>query len=392
MTSKLPDSTLFKAGTILIKYNPQSILSGRLQATQIVALDPQVFLCEDLDKGRWNWQRAAAEAESRRPATSQAREMKFPEILLRNAQLNYSRLRNGELLHDRGLMEIEGSLKPGEDGGLRLPHAKPRRSRRRWARSIEGDFNMDTKAVNARLLHDFHFGKDIEVMLPEQVRNWWMAARAGGKHRRSPNSRSCPRARMAGEQFRIETDLHDVNLHIHPEEWLSRDENARLAAMRQTMASMRSLGLDEGGFVSKLETFFNPSVIELRPASPADSSSPKTGIDISRSDAAGSDMEKNSSISAGRSTATTAKPLRPSSLRARRSCIPASPRYSIRCRRRFAKSTSTSARRAPGRFGVKIDAPPRAPSRKSAGGIDIHDGQIRLRSVPLSAAAIDGRD
>jgi hypothetical protein len=47
--TKRPDSTLFKAETILIKYNPQSILSGRLEATQIVALDPQVFLVEDLD-------------------------------------------------------------------------------------------------------------------------------------------------------------------------------------------------------------------------------------------------------------------------------------------------------------------------------------------------------
>src|SRR5882672_4060241 len=58
---KLPDSVLFKAGTILIKYNPQSILDGRLEATQIVALDPQVFLCEDLDSGHWNWQRAVRE-------------------------------------------------------------------------------------------------------------------------------------------------------------------------------------------------------------------------------------------------------------------------------------------------------------------------------------------
>jgi len=54
---KRPDSVIFRAETFLIKYSPQSILNGRLEATQIVALDPQVRLCEDLDKGRWNWQR-----------------------------------------------------------------------------------------------------------------------------------------------------------------------------------------------------------------------------------------------------------------------------------------------------------------------------------------------
>src|SRR5438876_1401809 len=115
--SPRPDSTVFKAGTILIKYNPQSILSGRLEATQIVALDPQVFLCEDLDSGRWNWQRATRTERSAKD-TSPGPPQRFPEVLLRSAQLHYSRLRDGRLLQDSGLMDIEGSLMPGDDGSF----------------------------------------------------------------------------------------------------------------------------------------------------------------------------------------------------------------------------------------------------------------------------------
>lgn len=258
--NKAPDSVLFKAGTILIKYNPQSILNGQLQATQIVALDPQVFLCENLDNGKWNWQRAVHEQKS---ATRRAPgpKIKFPEINLRNAQLNYSRLRGGELLHDRGLMDIEGTLKPGDDGAFSFL-IQSRGESDSMGPMIEGDFNVYTKEVNARLLHDFHFGKEIEVMLPEQVRKWWMAHGLSGSLKIS-KFQILPRKPGEENSFSIETEVHDVKMHVHPEEWLSRAENARLAAMRQTMASMKSMGLDDGGFVSKLEEFFDPSEIEL---------------------------------------------------------------------------------------------------------------------------------
>ena len=257
---KLPDSVLFKAGTILIKYNPGSILSGGLEATQIVALDPQVFLCEDLDTGQWNWQRAIREDKASTRSAPGPR-IKFPEIHLRNAQLNYSRLRGGKLLGDRGLMDIEGTLKPGDDGGFSFL-IQSRGEGESMGPVIEGDFNIYTKAVNARLLHDFHFGKEIEVMLPEQVRTWWIAHGLSGRLKIS-KFQILPSKNGEENNFFIETVLSDVKLHIRPEEWLSREENIRLAAMRQSMASMKSLGLDEQGFVSKLQTLFDPTAIEL---------------------------------------------------------------------------------------------------------------------------------
>src|SRR3954471_1683369 len=141
---KRPDSTIFKAETFLIKYNPQSILSGRLEATQIVALDPQVFLCEDLDKGRWNWQRAAPEEKPTTRGKPGPR-MKFPEILLRNAQITYSRLRDGKLLTDHGIMEIEGSLKPGDDGTFAFALQSRGGDDAEIGPAVKGVFNMGSK-------------------------------------------------------------------------------------------------------------------------------------------------------------------------------------------------------------------------------------------------------
>ncbi len=257
--SNLPDSTLFKAETILIKYNPQSILSGGLEATQIVALDPQVFLCEDLDKGRWNWQRATRQQTTTTRAVT-GPPMKFPEILLRNAQVNYRRMRGGVFLPERGLMEIEGSLTPGNDGAFTFK-VQSRGEADAKGPVVEGEFNANTKIVDANL-RDFNFGKDIEVMLPEQVRTWWKEHSLSGSLD-IPKFYIKPGGPDEKSVFRIETNLKDVNLDIKPEEWLSREEGNRLAAMRQTMGAMRSLGLDRSGFVSNLETLFNPSKIEL---------------------------------------------------------------------------------------------------------------------------------
>jgi hypothetical protein len=257
--SPRPDSTVFKAGTILIKYNPQSILSGRLEATQIVALDPQVFLCEDLDNGRWNWQRSTRTERSTTRA-SNAPALKFPEVLLRNAQLHYSRLRDGRLLQESGLMDIEGSLMPGEDGSFSF-RVQSRSEAESIGPVLKGDFNVKTGAVWARL-ERFRFGKDIEVMLPEQVRTWWVAhGLSGGLD--IPDFSIQPGRNGEKSRFRIVTELHNVNLDIQPDEWLSREEGKRLAAMRQSVAAMKALGLDGEGFVSKIQGLFDPSKIEL---------------------------------------------------------------------------------------------------------------------------------
>src|SRR5438309_1924046 len=58
-----PDSLLFDANTFLVNYDARALLTGKLRLTQIVAIDPHVHLSENLDNGKWNYQR-------RHPTTS----------------------------------------------------------------------------------------------------------------------------------------------------------------------------------------------------------------------------------------------------------------------------------------------------------------------------------
>ena len=191
---------------------------------------------------------------------SNATPIRFPEILLRNAQLHYSRMRGGKMLHERGVMEIEGSLTP-QPGGAFSFKVQSRGEGDSIGPVVEGQFNADTRVVDARLL-DFRFGKDIEVMLPEQVRTWWQEHGLSG-NLDIPRFYIKPGTADQPSHFRVETNLKDVTLDIKPEEWMSREEGNRLAALRQTMSDMKRLGLDGGGFVSGIEKLFDPTPVQL---------------------------------------------------------------------------------------------------------------------------------
>src|SRR5438552_3083732 len=105
-----PDSLLFSANQFLVNYDARALLTGRLRLTQIVAVDPHVKLTENLDTGKWNYQR-------RRPITPASTPTRpgplpaLPEVILRNAQIDYAEVQNG-VKTSAGSMNIEGQFAP----------------------------------------------------------------------------------------------------------------------------------------------------------------------------------------------------------------------------------------------------------------------------------------
>jgi hypothetical protein len=88
---KLPDSEIFSARTFLVRANLGALLNGRLEADQIMALDPHVRLCENVDTGQWNYQRfARREQSSTKPSERNERPIVLPEMLLRAGLIEYS--------------------------------------------------------------------------------------------------------------------------------------------------------------------------------------------------------------------------------------------------------------------------------------------------------------
>src|SRR5688500_2369193 len=100
----LPDSRIFTARTFLVRANLRALLNGRLEADQIMALDPHVRLCENVDTGEWNYQRFERRGQgTTKPSESSGGTVVLPEMFLRAGLIEYSRV-------VRGNYELLGSM------------------------------------------------------------------------------------------------------------------------------------------------------------------------------------------------------------------------------------------------------------------------------------------
>ena len=173
-----PQSHLFDAETVFIHYNLRALLAGRLEATQIVAVDPHVRLAEDVDLGRWNYQLLYGGdwgSQARMSPGMQA----VPEFLMRNAQVDYLEVNDGKA-HLAGWMAAEGrfGLAAGP-GGLYEFSIKSHGSNV-LGPQVDGSYDPATGSVKAKLIN-FVFGPDLRAMLPSQVRQWCKEHQLGGR-------------------------------------------------------------------------------------------------------------------------------------------------------------------------------------------------------------------
>ena len=263
--SPSPDAVVFSAQTFIVTYDLRSILAGRLEGTQIVAIDPHVRLCENLDTRTWNYQRLVREATSR-PTTPSDRPIALPEIVLRNAQIEYNEIRNGQFT-SVGSMAIEGQLTPLKDDQYAF-NLQSRGGMEGVGPAVSGSVAMGTGHIEAQL-RNFQFGRDIRLMLPAEVRDWWEQHQLSGRVD-IPQLSYTP-GRRPGEKahFKVETELNGVTLAVHPREWMGQADRHRLEAFRGGVALVRALGLNAGGMVDHVAQMLEPTPVKLEKVSGA---------------------------------------------------------------------------------------------------------------------------
>jgi len=219
------DSTLFDVQTVLIKYNPESILNGKLEATEIVAIDPRVRLCENLDTRKWNYQRMPLPRLATSQPGSRGKAMLLPQVKLRNGQVDYSQIQDAKAI-SLGTLAVDGSLTPGETAGSYVFRIQSRGGSDALGRGRQREVVTSTGELTANL-ENFEFGPDIKTMLPDVVRQWWEDHHLAGRVN-IPNFHMTPGGPGKKATFRVATELHNVNLSVSPNEWLSRYERDQL--------------------------------------------------------------------------------------------------------------------------------------------------------------------
>ena len=234
-----PDSLLFSAKTFIIKYDPKVMLGGRLEATQIIVQKPHVHLTENVDTGAWNWHRMFRRRGGRgRPTISPSAKPTLPEILLRNARIEFSEIRGGRF-KPLAYMAVEGQLAPSANGE-RYTFELQSRGLSEMGPSVSGWVSLGLGQISAKLLN-FSFGHDVRSMLPAEVRRWWERHELSGRID-IPVLSYTPARETQPASFRVETVIVDgVALTVHAEEWMASSEVRRLARAREAVDMMRGL-------------------------------------------------------------------------------------------------------------------------------------------------------
>ena len=232
-----PDSLLFSAKTFVIKYDPKSMLGGTLEAKQIIVQKPRVHVTENVDTGEWNWYRVVRRRTGKGRATvNPTPAPKLPEILLRNARLEFSEIRNGRFA-PLAYLAVDGQLAPGDDGE-RYNFDLQSRGVSEMGPSVSGWVSLARGQVSAKLMN-FSFGPDVRSMLPVDVRQWWERHELSGRID-IPVLSYTPAREGRPLSFRVETVIVDgVALSVRAEEWMSSADVRRLNRTRESLAMMR---------------------------------------------------------------------------------------------------------------------------------------------------------
>jgi hypothetical protein len=258
-----PDSLLFSAQQFHIKYGVRELIAGRIEAAQMVAIEPHVYLTENVDSGRWNYQRLVREPRAVTKPTQGGRMIGLPEIMLRNAQVDYDEIRGGER-SKLASVTIEAHCVPSADGQRLLFELQSRGGDSELTSTMgptaTGAVDRDLRAVSVQV-------RDIELlrlssMLPNQVRLF--AARHDLRGRVDVPVLVYQPARDGQEaNYRVVMELGGVKLKVRPQEWLSKHELERQDWTIHALDLMRDAGMNNTGATSYLTSLVEAAPIEL---------------------------------------------------------------------------------------------------------------------------------
>ncbi len=236
------ESKLMQAKSLQINYSPKALLSGKIEATRIMAIEPHVYLVENVDDGEWNFQKLTKSSggssgrSNKLPETSR---LELPEILLRSAQVEYSQLQKGKQT-GVGSLTLEGQLIPDLQNIYRF-RVQTRGGSSGVFPVAEGWLAPGGDQLGV-VLRDVEFVDEIKTIMPAVVRKFWEDHALSG--RMSETRVSYFRKESGKPGFKVETQLSHVKLTIPPSQWMDRQERFRIDRWKRnfTRLSLPVLG------------------------------------------------------------------------------------------------------------------------------------------------------
>ncbi|MDP9174815.1 MAG: hypothetical protein M3O30_13260 [Planctomycetota bacterium] len=259
------DSTILHAQTFLIRYNPYELLTGKLTATQIVAIEPTVMLVEDPVAQQWNYSRLwNRQREARRKKTNRPEgPLALPQIILRDATVQYIELIDGKP-KSMGWYTIGGTFTP-DDEPDRYDFELQSRGREAMGPSVKGTLRMNGGKSSAQMWN-FPFGPDIKTMLPTEPRAWCEQHELQGQVD-VPALVFDPGANGSKPTFRVEIALSGVGLAVRPQEWMGRSQNDHIQWFHSVLDTFAQKQWMRPEWIHALRQLSTPQPIHLRQCS-----------------------------------------------------------------------------------------------------------------------------
>lgn len=224
-----PDSTLLTATTLHVRVPVLGALSGDLSGVSILAVEPRALLVSSAETRTWNFQRLPRPQTTTRPAgPRQPSRITLPQVLLRNARIEFAELVSGKLVRNNTPIAVEGNLIPDKDKPALYTFAvSARGASDKTGTSLTGWTYPPGGQLSARM-RNVDLGGSFAALLPREVREWWERHAIEGKIE-IPDLYVGPPADSAetkgdgrGISFRLVTSFEGGAMSLRPEELRGR--------------------------------------------------------------------------------------------------------------------------------------------------------------------------
>jgi hypothetical protein len=195
--------------SIRATFSPWALLVGKLRDVKLVVSEPDVFLIEDLDQRRWNFNDLIRRRPGKHAGPTTDRSSlsppQLPTVLLRGMKLHRAET-TGPRLRELAAYQLEGQLVPDPVAAAYSFHLQSRTEDGSPSPSISGTFSLANQSIDSTL-RDVRL-EQLDSLLPEQVRRFWSDLQIAG-------AINVPTLRVDGTSFEIAVDVDDVAMSVN---------------------------------------------------------------------------------------------------------------------------------------------------------------------------------
>jgi hypothetical protein len=172
---------LFSADQIEARFDWLSLLVGELRSTQLTALRPTLYLIEDHDLGKWNYELLRKKPPESQPAKPGRPVTSLPVLALREARVQWGEVAKGHLAETAAAI-IDGQFTPSTTLPIQYHFSLAQRTETSTPLSpnltapqpivVTGAWDINDNRLSATT-DEIRLTDAVKSALPASVRTWW---------------------------------------------------------------------------------------------------------------------------------------------------------------------------------------------------------------------------